>query len=232
MVYLRDDRFDPENLEAMEARRWACALRYKYLIRGPWKRLFEMIPKDGFCYGFHKGIKVCFHYSDGGLSHTRLNDEGRLDPNKFVRCLPFEELALHINSPMQLVREGVAHRLKGTPGYDAIECIQDVVDLHYRLEDKIHLLLKAIKLYDEIVLYSFKTLNNRVVRPSNSASAKISLVLNGRVYVYKEGKFLISPEMQNWVFFPKDVTTKEIHWTKCSDGPQLTAHMLGGTDET
>jgi hypothetical protein len=204
MRKLRQDRFDPKNLEALEQRRWECILKYRALLKGSWREMLEMFPKDGNVYGHYSGRLVCFEYDGYGISHN-FPEEFSTYQIEFVRCLTDKELSLYINSTSETVKQAVNKRLEGDPTFSPYELREDIVQCYYKIERKNFLFLKAIGLYEEIIKQHFQNILHRMVSTHKFDRPIISLILNGRTYTFKDDKFLIKPETYNPKFTVQDL---------------------------
>lgn len=219
MVYinkLREDRYLASNLSDIEKLRWSNVLRYQALLKNVWKPLFNKIPEGGLFYGIHGSHTVCFHYSGEGISHD-YTEEKDSTADKFVRCLPEDQLALYINSGSEKVRVAVKYRLKGDKKFDPIPFRQDLVDTYYHVELKGKRLNHSIEYCDRIILAHFEVLLDKLPQKLVRYDKPIlTLPINGRVYIYqdREGhplsrKFLIKPETVNWIFSQEDLLNDE-----------------------
>jgi hypothetical protein len=224
MLYIngmREDRYLASNLSALENSRWENVLKYQALFKNFWKPLFNKTPDGGLFYGIHKQCMkgcyvthtVCFNYSGEGISHDYI-EERDTTADKFVRCIPEDQLALYINSGSEKVRVAVKYRLKGDKKFDPIPFRQDLVDTYYYFGLKGRRLNRSIEYCDRIILAHFEVLLDKLPQKSIRYDKPIlTLPINGRVYIYqdREGhtlsrKFLIKPETVNWIFSQEDLT--------------------------
>jgi hypothetical protein len=201
---LRPDRFDPNNLEALEQHRWKCVLKLKTILTGPWREMLNMFPNKGYVYGHHTGRLVCFEYDGNSLSHNYPEEFGG-DQRDFVRCLEDKELPLFIHSEADIVKEGVKKRLGGDSDYAQYEHREDIVQLYFKLNKKIYRIQRAIGYYEQIIGYHFSNLIHRINHTHGYSNLIISLVLNNRTYVYQDSQFFIKPETYNPVFSVQDL---------------------------
>jgi hypothetical protein len=229
---MREDRYLASNLSALENARWGNVLKYQALLKDVWRPMFKDAPKDGFFYGIYKhwridhwGIgsyvahTVCFEISGHGISHDYI-EENDSTADKFVRCLPEDQLALYINSGSEKVRDAVKSRLKGDSAFYPIILRQDLVDAYFSVELKSKRLLKSIELYDMIIKEHFGMLSRKLPKKFWYDSPVITLPINGRVYIYQE-KFLIKPETVNWIFSESDLTNEDSVDDSYKDNSQL-----------
>lgn len=222
MLYLnklREDRYLASNLSALENSRWRNVLKYQALLKGVWKPLFKNVPDNSFFYGMHRKWEnghynlhpVCFQISEHSIGHDYLEEKDST-ADKFVRCLPEEQLALYINSGSEGVRAAVKSRLKGDRNFYPIPFRQDLVDIYYSVELKSKRLLYSIELYDKIIGEHFETLSKKLPKKFWYDNPIITLAINGRVYIYQNKnsntlsqKFLMKPETANWIFSQEDL---------------------------
>jgi hypothetical protein len=216
---MREDRYLASNLSALENARWGNVLKYQALLKDVWRPMFKDVPENGFFYGMHRQWgddhydlhTVCFHICDHSIGYDYIK-ENDSTADKFVRCLPEDQLALYINSGSEKVRDAVKSRLKGDSAIYPIPLRQDLVDTYYSTELKSKRLLYSIEFYDKIIQEHFETLLKKLPKKPRYDNPTITLPINGRVYIYRDKggyhsseKFLIKPEMVNWVFSESDL---------------------------
>lgn len=207
--FLCKQKLTPEALPAVEALRYKNVMKYQAHIRGPWRSVFDRIPKGGEYFGYHNDEMISFNYDGYGIAYSPLQ-EGSTNANKFVRCLEEELLPLYINSKFEEVRNAAANRLKGTKGYEPIPRRQDIVHDYYKADRRGQRLLKVIEFCDMVILEHFKSLLNKVDKKYRHEKPMLTLAINDRVYVYLDGKLLIKPESRNWIFQVSDIGTEGV----------------------
>src|SRR4030042_1821174 len=95
---LRQDRYDPANLEYLEHRRWICVMKTRTLLRDMWNKFMSMTPAGSCFYGHdRKGRTFYFENDRHGITHDYVEERGS-SPERFVSCLPDEDLPMYINS--------------------------------------------------------------------------------------------------------------------------------------
>jgi hypothetical protein len=152
---------------------------------------------------------ISFNYDGVGLGDSILK-EGSINAIKFIRCLEEDQLPLYINSKFEEVREAAANRLKGIKGFEPIPRRQDIVHDYYKADRRGQRLLRVIEYCDLIILEHFKSLLDKVDRKYRYEKPMLTLAINGRVYVYLDGKLLIKPESRNWIFQVSDIGTEGV----------------------
>ena len=211
-VYLREDRYAPENLLAIEKLRWEKVLEYQDNMKKNWKPIFSRAPEEGkfhgICHFYQNGVwsdrQVCFAISEYGIGNDYIREDDRY-AEAFIRCLPDNKVPLYINSVFEKVKEAAKKRLAGQKRYEPIPLRQDLVDLYYKAQRKSGLLLKSIQICTQIIEHHSRNLAHKINRTERLSSVVSSLVLNDRVYIFQDNKILVSPEINNWIFNVDDL---------------------------
>lgn len=211
---LRIEKYAPENLSAIEKKRWTHVLKRKELFDKLWKPIFTSIPEGRLFQGIYKRwdgkqyitCQVCFDATDDiGIHYDILSEKSEEGGNKFVRCLPEKDLALYINSPFERVQKAVRNRLAKVEGFEYIPVRQDLVDAYFLYNQKSQRMSDAISYYDIIIKDHFYFLRKKIdSKFANFDQPMMTLSINGRVYIFKNNEFILKPESRNWVFFETD----------------------------
>jgi len=198
---LKESRYDPNNLKALEAKRWEHVCNYNALMTGPWKDMFKHIPESGYFCGHHKNKLVCFTHNGIGISEDYPIENDRSDRNieLFVRCLRDEDLPLYINSKFEKVKSGVAKRLRKDKDFEQIPTNEDLVALYFKINKKSYRLLMTIEYYSNIILDRFKKISEKVPKKSFYDPPMMTLAINKRIYIAKGGHFILKPEDENYI---------------------------------
>jgi len=226
---LRVEKFTPENLSAIEEKRWGLILKRRKLLNSLWKPIFTTIPEGRMFQGIRKrwdGKKyvtelVCFDATDDiGIHYDTVSEGSQEGGNKFVRCLPDTQLPRYINSTFDRVQKSVRDRLAGEKGLEYIPVRQDLVDAYFLFSQKSQRISDAISYYNTIIEDHFYYLNKKINCNKTYEQPMITLSINGRVYIYKDRKFILKPESINWIF----TETDRLNMKKVNASPhQLTA---------
>jgi hypothetical protein len=217
--FLCNDKLTPEALPRIEALRHRYILKYRAIMTGAWRAIWDSVPKGGLFFGMHNNEMVCFDYDGYGIEHNNLK-ESDMTGKKFIRCIPEDHIPLYINSTFSQTKEAAINRFKGTPGFEPIPLRQDLVDEFYKWNSKIQRILKVIGYCDEVLLRHFRTLNEKIDHRYQHNDRVVTLCVNGRVYMWRDGKLLVKPETINWMFQVEDisepsrVTTKDLYRLK------------------
>lgn len=206
---LRQDRYDPANLEYLEHRRWICVMKTRTILRDMWNKFISMIPTGNCFYGHDsKGRTVYFKNDRYGLSHDYV-EENCSSPEKFVSCLPDDDLPMYVNSIFPKVKETVAMRMRKDPDVEIAPLREDIAAIYFRIEKISKNLYGAIGLYNDIIQRHFYNLYNNMVLDFRFERSMISLVINHRTYVFKDGNFVITPEGSNTMFLVSDLLRED-----------------------
>ena len=210
--FLCIERYRPENIQEMEQLRWERVQRHRTVILEKWRYIFRQLPMGGSFFGTHhrwdntkqayKDHIVLFSTDGYGISNKYVTEK---DYGKdFVRCLDQRQLPKYLNSKSAEVQDAVKERMKGNEEYAPYTKRQDLVDLYYRVELESSRVHKAIGYYDLIIKDHYDNMVHRIVNKSGYDQPLVSISINNRVYVFKDGKLIIPPEQANFVFFEKD----------------------------
>jgi hypothetical protein len=229
---LREEKFTPENLSAIEEKRWLYILKRKELLETLWKPIFTTIPEEKMFQGMRKrwdGKKyvteqVCFDATDDiGIHYDTVfekSDEGGI---KFVRCIPENKLGLYINSSVERVQKAVRHRLAKVEGFGYVPVRQDLVDAYFLYNQKSQRINDAIGYCNTVIEDHFYYINKKIdSKHKNFEQPMMALSINGRVYIYKDKKFILKPESRNWIFFETDRLNEDKVDSGYLDSMQLT----------
>jgi hypothetical protein len=196
MIKLKKERYLADNLPAYEEKRWQAVLLYKRIIQGPWKNLFSEMGKLKEVWGYYEGKKVYFSYDGYGLAHYS-PIEGNDRADIFVKCLDKKELPLYINSPYEIVQTAIKARMVGDKRYAPVVRRDDLIELHYKWENRARHVRKVIELYDNIMGEHLFSLYHRMIDSIAFTRKVLTLTLNNRTYVYQNSTFLVKPEQEN-----------------------------------
>lgn len=163
---------------------------------------------DVVCYQGHYELEMVVFKMDEGISHHYV-DENDTNAIDFVRCLDDNQLPKYINSGSDKVRETVIRRLKGEAGLTPYPKRQDLVDLYYRTDVMLGRIRRVIGYYDEILIHHFQNMRRRIDRDPLYEEPRITLSINGRLYIFEGGKLAHTPEHANYVFFEGDLDKED-----------------------
>lgn len=212
--YLREDRFAPENLLAIEKLRWENEQRYQYLMEKCWRPIFSGLHKGDMFHGISHSngngekSEVCFSISEYGIGYDYLVEDDKY-ADKFIRCLPDKKVPLYINSNFETVRDAAKKRLAGEKGYEPIPLRQDLVDLYYKTQDRSQRIFKTKGICTQIIEYHIDALLHKIDRKENISPVMMSISLNGRIYICYDHKIIVHPEDKNWIFTIDDIMSDD-----------------------